>query len=175
MIDIRARACYIANELAKKHGGHPRKYMRQAWSIAKGESDSGTIVFNDNTKKTKTSENIKAKPIHKFYYVLYKENKDSELKESIVPASSKEEAEKLFNNPDNEFGPRNEIFSVSRINKLPKDWVVSYIDKNKIQFARLIMDTDIEDKTQIIGHFRGQEVTIDIDKVTAINKPKRLN
>lgn len=42
MSGLRSRACQIANELAREHGGKPSDYMGEAWDIVRGDKLQST-------------------------------------------------------------------------------------------------------------------------------------
>lgn len=149
--DKRVLACGIAKELAKKagNGAKPNAFMKEAWAIVRGET---------------TME-----PVKEFFCVEYKTLKGRS--KSIVQTSTKEEAEKLFNNPDDQFGPRHEIIGVTKPKKISAGQLVT-VDNNGTPMSGLAQvdiptNGSMKEITLTIGR---KDLTFQLSQVISAHK-----
>lgn len=117
MKDLRKVACEIAKRLAQENGGKPNEFLKDGWRLAKEGKTPDQVVKQPKTpnKQVKTTG---------FYLVDYKGQFGGSYK-TIVPANNVEEATRKFYDPDDEFGPKNQVKSVAVARKIPKTYEVT--------------------------------------------------
>lgn len=109
-----------------------------------------------------------------FYQVTYKGFVQSaKQQKSIVKANSKAEAEKLFNNPAEKFGPRNEIRDVKAVSKVAKNWAVTFDNgKGFPMMANLVEGLDLS-VAEFPASVRGKRIMVKMEQVISFNPARK--
>lgn len=169
-LTLRSIACEIAKEFAVDGGGFPSKYMKEAWAEAKERHPELIVIKGEKKPKPEPLPELE----YEFFSVKYKDKKGN-ISRSIVPAKDFDDACRKFYDPDDKYGPKNEIIECTKPRKIPKDWTVAIPKGNGMTNARLPKEVSLDKNRRFAVIIRGAVIEVALSEISAANPPKKAS